>query len=141
MNERELIMTCDACGEPIEDGNGRLWVNWAAVNEHRRAARAWTKDHEEEPGGAISFDVTAVIDYPSPVKWAAHHNGCDPEPDAASYAIDTKRLSTWADLAHWTSHLMGKAWLSATDWGKILEGVAEGNGPRLRPAVRSVLHA
>jgi len=142
MNDaRELIMMCSACHKPIGDHEGWLWVDRSAVSAHGRAARAWREEHEDEPGGAISFDVTAVLDYPKPVRWRAHHKDCDPEPDAASYTIESERLSTWADLAHWTAHLMAKQWVAATDWGKILEGVAEGSGSRLRPAVRSRLHA
>lgn len=140
-DDRELIMTCSTCHEPIADHQGYLWVSRAAVNDHVQASREWTKEREEEPGGAVSFPITDIFDHPKPVRWRGHHKNCDPDPDADAYTIESERLSTWADLAHWTAHLMEKSWLSATDWRKLLEGAAEGNGPRLRPVVRSPLHA
>lgn len=141
MEERELIMICGVCQGPIADHKGWLWVDRAAVNAHARAARQWTKEHEEEPGGAVSFGIAEILNYPERVAWKAHHGKCDTDPDAGAYTIDSERISTWADLAHWTAHLMGKSWLSSTDWEKILEGVADGAGSRLRPVNRSKLHA
>lgn len=141
MDDRELLSNCDTCKQPIEGTTGRIWVDNAAVAAYLRARREWTAAHEEEPGGAVSFTFGDAAELPDRVKWQAHHIDCDPDPDTVSYVIESERISTWADLAYWTAHLMEKSWLSATDWHRLLEGVAEGNGSRLRPAERSKLHA
>jgi hypothetical protein len=140
MDEPELLSNCDACNKPIEGATGRLWVDNTAVAAYRRARREWTAAHEVEPGGGVSYTFGEAFDLPDRVTWQAHHIDCDPDPDANAYVIESNRISTWADLAHWTAHLMKKSWFSATDWGRLLEGVAEGSGSRLRPAKKSTLH-
>jgi hypothetical protein len=141
MDDCELLSNCDACKQPIEGATGRLWVDNAAVAAYRRARREWAATHEEEPGGAVSYSFGDGFDLPERVKWQAHHVDCDPDPDADAYVIESDRISSWADLAHWTAHMMEKSWLSATDWARLLEGVAAGSGSRLRPMEPSTLNA
>lgn len=141
MDTPELILVCEGCSKPIAPGAGRLWIDYAHINRYRDDVRAWEKAHPKPDNGPRSTTIGQLRSYPDRVRWQAHHAACDPEPDAGAYVIDAERLLSWADLAHWTAHLMGLQWFPGTDWSKILEGVAEGAGTRLRPTVRSKLHA
>lgn len=141
MDTLELILSCDVCKEPVAPGKGHLWVDYAHINQRAGDLMAWDDAHPKPAAGLRTHSLGAIMDLPDRVRWQAHHSACDPEPDAGAYTIDAERLTSWADLAHWTAHLMGHKWFDGTDWAKILEGVATGNGPRLRPAKPSPLHA
>jgi hypothetical protein len=137
----ELILVCDACKESIAPGRGRLWIDYADINQRADAMEAWEAAHPKPEKGLRLHSFGAIMDIPGRVRWHAHHAACDPEPDAGAYTIDSERLTSWADLAHWTAHLMGHQWFDGTDWARLLDGVANDTGPRLRPARPSPLHA
>lgn len=137
----DLISICDVCREPIADGKGRLWVDYAAINQRQDAVRAWEERTAPEDGGVRLVGFMTMYEYPGPVRWNAHHSACDPDPDAGAYPVEVERIRTWADLTHWTAHLMEHKWFSGTDWNKVLVGVSDGTGTRLRPVRPSRLNA
>ncbi|MEU3341966.1 hypothetical protein [Streptomyces sp. NPDC006668] len=112
-----LALICDACGNPIGDDDGYLWIDNQAVNQAQVAERQWRADH---PDGLISD----FGDYPETVRWQAHHRSCAPE--AGSYDIPASEIRSWEQLLDWTAHLMEKTWLSCTDWDDVLRGVHHG---------------
>lgn len=120
----ELAVICDACAKPISDGAGYLHVSHHAIAEHEQAMARWREDNQ--PGGYMC--ITDLLAIPKPARWRAHHRRCDPEPDSSDYWIDVARLRTWRALLEWTAHLMGKRWLPATDWQRLIESAVYGNG-------------
>ena len=122
-NLRALVWICDTCRGPIADGDGYLHVNHAEVRDTRQAEREWRERNEQPngPGGLVLTPATAWIDYPAPARWQAHHEACDPDPDAWDYHFDVSRARTHAQLLHWTAHLMGKRWMVSTDWLNLID--------------------
>ena len=127
----ELIMTCDVCHEPISPGAGFLGVRHADIVRYQSDEVAW---REMYPGSLHSG--ADLMDMPVEVTWQAYHFGCDPKPDEDGYQIDTDQIATWRQLTSWTAHLMGKTWLSCTDWDDLLRETADGTGQRI--AVRTL---
>ncbi|GAB2891361.1 hypothetical protein [Streptomyces mayteni] len=123
--ERVLELICDECGKPIDDGTGFLWVDHSEVNQTERAIRE-RESARTGPDGGQAFDINAFMEMPASVRWQSHHHVCNPKPDASSYGIAAEKIRTWRQLLEWTSHLMGKVWLSRTDWEHVLLGVHNG---------------
>lgn len=135
MSERELNVICERCEHSIADGGGTLWIDQSQVNRHEREVRDWEAAQEAKAGkgSLLMHSAEDIFSYPKAVPWSAHHSVCDPALGASAYSIEVHRLRTWADLVHWTAHLMEKSWLAATDWSELLAGVANGDGTRVRP--------
>lgn len=113
---RSISWRCDLCDELLAD-DGYVTVRESEVAEVRRSRAAL----EEKP--IVSAREIGAL--PSPARWMFRHHGCDPEPDSGDYAFSVREIGTEAQLLAWTSHLMGKEWLSATNWDEVIRGVGE----------------
>lgn len=127
---------CAVCKQPVQDGDGYLWIDMAAVNraDQQQAAWAekWLKPCSGNPLGAI-LPLSAFAGQPEDVPWRMHHRGCDPDLDAMAYHIEVERIRTYPQILDWTAHLMEKEWLRFTNWDSLIRAAAQGTGP-LRPA-------
>jgi hypothetical protein len=125
----DLTLACGQCRQPIAAGAGYLGVSLAEVRSYLRDLKEWREAH----GGQV-VDLHALLAMRDEIAWRAEHFACaeargDNGDD--SYEIGSGRITTWAALTHWTAHLMGKNWLAATDWGDLLEEVANGTSTRI----------
>lgn len=109
----ELTWSCAVCSTPVADGAGFLTVDMPSVQE---VDQAWDDFREKHPGG---YDLTELIDMPDQVRWRAVHEACEEE--GSSYSIEIAKVRTHAGLLKWTAHLMGKRWLSSTDWAEVID--------------------
>lgn len=131
----EIAVICDGCMRPIGGGLGWLWVDMAEIGRYREAVRAW---EAEVRGDASDDELLAMTSEqflagPHAVRWQAHHADCDPKINANAYSVVVERIRTWPDLVSLTADLMGKSWLSATDWSAVLEAAARAEGTRVCP--------
>ncbi|MFF3242907.1 hypothetical protein ACFYWY_04025 [Streptomyces sp. NPDC002870] len=142
MTAHELKAICDACKQPVDDRDGCIWIDNGMINERQESVRAWEKEGmDRTPAGELVIrNAMEIMNYPGGVRWNVHHSACDLDIDADAYSIEVERLRSWADLAHWTAHLMGKAWLGDTDWRKVLDSAAHGEGTRITPVAAPRLH-
>jgi hypothetical protein len=115
----EITIICGRCHAAVAPGSGFLGVSLSEVTRAERAEAAFNAKH---PESATLQEVVAEL--PDEVPWRSRHYACAPKADADAYQIDVDRLRTWADLAHWTAHLLAKTWLTATDWDDILREAA-----------------
>ncbi|NNN36025.1 hypothetical protein HLK59_37815 [Streptomyces sp. S3(2020)] len=137
----ELLAICDTCKKPVADGEGSLWVDMTEVDQATVNRRAWEQLATEQLAPGIhGYSAESLMTYPKSARWQVHHVACDPAPDANAYAIDVHRCRSWADLVLWTAHLMGKAWLSDTDWEDLLEAASQSAGSRITPVVPPTLN-
>lgn len=124
-----VTVLCEECGEPVR-GDGYVWIDNDLVKEHEDAVRAWHARLDTQ--GSLVNGADFILDHPKPVRWRAHHRSCDPVPDANAYTIEVAQLATYRDLVSWSAHLIGKGWLEATNWARVLR-VAADQQPSLRP--------
>lgn len=115
-------MTCESCRTPVVRNTGYIWVDLDAVMTCEHEVAEWTR-RNTHPLGGVLVSGAELFTYPDEIRWRAHHAACDPEPDANSYTIRDPRICKWGDLLGWTAHLMGKTWLTHTDWSDVLRGV------------------
>lgn len=127
--ERELVLVCQGCGGHVSDDDGYLWAHTAEVRAAQRAQREW-EDRHTASDGALALDLVDLLEQPEPVRWQAHHEGCDPVHGQSHYRIPAQELRTRADLLDWTAHLMEKIWLPITDWRELIREARKG-GERL----------
>ncbi len=119
---RGVMWVCRGCQGPVADGDGYLHVSYKAIHEAETARRDWYARHGDA-NGMVTLTGPDLFSFPDQAPWVAHHSHCDPEPEAGDYFIDVERARTAEQLLSWTAHLMGKDWLSATDWQDVLERV------------------
>lgn len=99
-----ITWTCDHCNQPATTA-AVLYVDSAEV------LRA------EESGNRSDW---------RPAHWSVMHLACHPDPEGPNgYAIDTQRVATPADLLWWTGHLMGKGWITTTDWPDLIKAAGD----------------
>lgn len=113
---RRLDWTCAACGEPIYDGQGSFAVSKVGVQDALRIR----DEFGSEPvriRDALHF-VTGMA------CWQPAHDSCRKLFLELHYDIPVERLRTPRDVLAWTAHLIGKNWLSVTDWRDWLYRVA-----------------
>jgi hypothetical protein len=134
----ELIILCEACGQPVEDGEGGLGIDSNAADDVLQAVREWEATRTAgQDGQALPTDgFCDLLDYPARVRWYSHHAACDQVLPGGAYVIGAEQLRTWADLAAWTEQLMGKSWLAGTDWQQVLGETARHEGKRVQAAVK-----
>ena len=115
-----LAWRCDCCGHYLEDGEGWITVDLAAVLAVQRQWSAWeAKRHE--PGAVPLGELLAL---PTEVPWHVYHQDCDPAPEDPAYWWTIERARTISDVFGWWLHLSGKNWFKHTDWeGLIRERV------------------
>jgi hypothetical protein len=124
----DLTITCERCRKPVAPGSGFLGVSLREVTRAERAEQAYYQAHPRAE--AVSLSVLAD-EFPDDVPWRSRHYVCAPAADADAYEIAADQLRTWADLARWTAHLLGKNWLGVTDWDDMLREAA-GEIPSMR---------
>lgn len=115
-----IVWPCRVCGDPIADGTGYLHVpadELHAADERRRRI-------EEAKQGDPFWTVEELREREATAPWLAHHRDCDPNPGAGDYWIPVERVRTARDVLARTAHLLGKEWLPATDWPRILRHAA-----------------
>ncbi|MFE3476235.1 hypothetical protein ACFXOI_32265 [Streptomyces bacillaris] len=101
---------------------------------HRDSSR-WTQRYTD-PHGGLSLTLDQALEQPDPAQWRAHHETCDPDPEAVHYRIPAAKLRIRADLLDWTAHLLEKNWLPYTDWQEVIRETRTGGirfaipGPR-----------
>jgi hypothetical protein len=121
-----LVWTCDVCEKPIDDGDGYLGVDHAAVSEHESAVWAWEKRVREKSTGPLFIYCAGELrDYPKPAAWRALHRRCDPEPDAPAYFFGIERIRRAAHVIWWAAHLLEKNWITSTNWNDVLRACAK----------------
>jgi hypothetical protein len=103
----ELLAICDVCLQPIDDGDGSVWVDQHAAHAVARQPVATVDDGP--------FEALDLTNLPEDVIWHTSHTACGEMPSWA-YAIPVERIRTWQAFLHWTVHLMDKKWLETTDW-------------------------
>jgi hypothetical protein len=119
----ELEFICELCGRPVDDGQGCLYVPFAEIRRHHEEQQNWW-----ERQGDTWYRVV-----PAYALWRVTHTACR-SVHADIFEIAVEQVRTWRDLAQWTSHLLAKEWLVATDWGHLLGAAVEGRDHRLVPA-------
>jgi hypothetical protein len=117
-----VCLVCGACGAPIDSDSGWIVVDLDDVMERERAWRSFRADN---PG---PHSIGQLLALPRRIEWKAWHRACDPDIESNAYYIESGSLTTWAQVAHWTAHLMEKSWLSNTNWDDVLRGLASGSG-------------
>jgi hypothetical protein len=123
----DLTLICGICIFPIGDGTGWLRVTFADIHKHREQ-RAEYDAYRRDSGEPATLSMLEMLIGPEPIHWRAYHAKCEPEADQDAYQIDSERICTWRQLAHWTAHLMEKNWFADTDWDCLLREVA-GDSP------------
>lgn len=112
---------CDECALAVDDGRGRIWIDYAEVHAAHEA---------QEPGfvsgGTFTLDLDELLsEGEGDAHWNVHHHQCVPEPEANAYNIDIERIRTMPQLLEWTAHLLeSKHWLGDTDWHRLIATVA-----------------
>lgn len=120
-----ITWTCRDCGAPI---SAKGWVEltpdqYQKAFELEAAWRAFDREHD----GAGAFSLADMPDLPEGI-WTAvcpEHSR-----DDGGYCIQAARISTIADMLHWSAHLAGKTWTDSTDWHDLCRRVAESAGAR-----------
>jgi hypothetical protein len=138
----ELAAICQTCHKPIAAGEGSIWIKKTDLNATEQAAREWEERQEErtrQNNGMPVYSALDLSEYPDEAHWRVSHHACS-DTSTAMYSFEVQRCSTWAELVHWTAHLMEKDWLRHTDWSDMLRETSDGSGSRLRPAVKPVIH-
>ncbi len=120
----KLTAICDTCSAPVADGDGILWIPKADLARAEPALQAFKQQQTQR--------FVALSDYPELARWRVDHHACA-DLDGAAYAIELHRCRNWPNLINWTAHLMGKAWLSSTDWHRLLKDAVNAAGHRLNP--------
>lgn len=110
----EVIWICDACDNPIGDGDGHLYISVAEAAQCAEVHREW----EAQWRGRL-VPLGAFMDLPLPAHWQVTHRDCDLD-ELVSYAIGVERARTTGQLLAWTLHLQEKNWYSATDWPSFI---------------------
>jgi hypothetical protein len=114
-----LTWLCQSCQEPVADGAGYLHVNHTEVHHVQREHADFDKRH---PGVVNMGELLALPDL---AEWMVHHATCDPRPESNDYWIGIERIRTHAAVINWTSHLMGKNWLTYTNWINLLRSLVD----------------
>lgn len=122
MTTVELAYICDACGRPVEDGQGCIIVSYADLAEWRRI----------EPAVSASA-IPGLVCFTGPIlaPWRIQHDACATSSDG--YYIDVERIRTWRNVVEVTSELLRKPWLTSTDWGSLVGDAARAEGQRVVP--------
>lgn len=140
-NEPPVLWRCEICDDVIEPGGG--WLELPAHERQRYTAemRCW---HDAYPDGSNlgswgRVDWDAVWARPRSCHWWAICRNCDPAPDGAGYHIDVERIATLQQVIEWTTHIMGKSWVTQTDWLRLLPHVTTEQPIRTSESLKKVV--
>lgn len=125
---RRIEWRCDLCGEPLNDGFGRVFINEDAVREVHRAWRDFEREHTHPEARVVISTMAERMALPEAARWEFRHHACDPAPDRHDYWFDVADVRTEAALLTKTAHLMEKDWLTATNWDAVIARAGAG-GP------------
>ena len=114
----EILWECDVCKTAVEGHAGSLWVSMAGVAEAEAERRRWEADN---PGPV--YTGADLLHLPTRAHWRVTHHVCAGA-TASAYEIGLHRIQTFGHVVNWTAHLMGKSWLSHTDWEYLLGRLA-----------------
>lgn len=124
MTTTRIIWTCDVCQQPVANRAGYIHVLYREIDQYDSDLEDWQArvDAAQEDPTASFRIITGglLLDCPTPARWHVHHFRCDPDPDSHDYAIGVERIRTFKEVTSWTAHLLGKRWLSSTDWEGLL---------------------
>jgi hypothetical protein len=130
----DLILICETCGFPITGNTGSLYVRTAELVAYREELQVWRAASSSRDGLISGAELMLL---PLPVHWRTGHDKCRTDHDEEAYEIDAPLFTSWASLAKWTAHLMGKNWLPSTDWAHLLREVSgEASVRRVRVGAR-----
>lgn len=108
-----LSWRCEECGNFVGDGRGVLAIRHDEVAMYYEAEEGWRAEAGPFPS------VAHLMEHPPAARWHAQHDACF-EPDSSMYEIAVEDVRTPAQLLAFTAHLMGKTWLEATDWDRLI---------------------
>ena len=129
----DLILICETCAFPISGDTGCLYVLTGDLAAYQEEHRAWRAASSRD--GVVTTAELMLL--PLPVPWRTSHDKCRTDRGEEAYEIDAVRITSWAKVAHWTAHLMGKNWLQSTDWKHLLRELSgEAPSRRIRVAAR-----
>lgn len=114
-----LRWKCDRCGDPIISGTGYIAIDLHETATAEALTAEWRARHREG-----TTTLAALSTLPDQALWVVAHDTCAPLPDGPYYCIDIERAETAAHLLSWTAHLMGKPWISATNWDDLIREMA-----------------
>jgi len=118
-----LSWTCGACPNLVDDGDGLLWVSAVDYEGYRDDLTVWREVHGD--GG---HNLAAFMAHPEPAQWLVAHFDCLPAfgDEEHLYSFPIERARTPSAVLGLTAFLMGKTWLSSTDWDLFLVKAAKG---------------
>ena len=119
----QLVWICSICNKPVADYRGHIFVDMAEVLKRRGKAETsieLVSDLKRQfEAGILGADLA---------HWQVMHDDCDPDLGRESYAMPIADVRSCWDVLASTSHLMGKDWLSVTDWFSVLGRIAREHG-------------
>jgi hypothetical protein len=134
---RHLRAVCMSCRKDIPAGGGVVHIAHAEVhriekaNAAAREARLARVVAEGRTGiEAEIVSVEELIEEHQEARWQVHCDACNPHRFNGSlcdgcYWFAVERCVTWAQLVHWTAHLLEKDWVAATNWLDFIRITAE----------------
>lgn len=133
---RHLRAVCFTCNKDIPAGGGIIHISHYEVHQAERAnlaarearqARAVAEGRTGIEAEMVTFDE--LLEEHNEALWQVHCDGCNPHRDTGCqgcYWFAVERCTTWAQLVHWTAHLLKKDWVATTNWLDFIEAAAEG---------------
>lgn len=118
---------CEVCNQPIEEGDGFLWVDIDEADRVATAKEHWRREHTSGEGTLCTVDDP--LDAPAEARWHQTHHACRPKDEIRGYEVDVGRIRTPWLLLTWTSHLLGKLWVyENSNWLGLVKDVAHAHG-------------
>ena len=114
----QLVWISSICNKPVGDYQGHIFVDMVEVLKRQREPVGDYIDFRESGKGILS----------GLAHWQVTHDDCDPDLGRESYAMPIADVRSCWDVLASTSHLMGKDWLSVTDWFSVLGRIAREHG-------------
>jgi hypothetical protein len=120
VNSNRPVWICDECGKPLEGDDGTILVNYNDIDRFDEGSAVFDERYRDSEGD-VTFTAAAFDELPRKAPWHVLHNRHGVEDRyPRAYPIDSGRFQTWADVAAWSGHLMGKRWFASTAWAALL---------------------
>lgn len=125
-----LVWFCDQCGDPVEDGDGTVWMDHRDARkyrEHRDERETMTLKELLAEDSSFTAILERTKTEPQPARWRVQHYRCDTDGSEGGvfiYWFAVERIRTVARMLDWTGHLMGKVWFKDTDWDSLVREAA-----------------
>lgn len=127
--EKQIEYRCGVCREPVDDGEGSIWVSMAEVHRSKEEAEREIVERRTTPTAEyVASRLVSVADLPEDTRarWRVTHNACSEGDGTGEYWFDVGRARTWHELVDWSAHLLEKDWLVHTRWDGFLQGLLYG---------------